>query len=195
LHPRRAACVERRSELAGTHIKRREPERCGTERPTSPRWLLCAQGCSGRSERTIAHRVPSRCRERCFRNFPEGRLACEAWNKRMLGSRGPSQPSPTLWGRVERRILLSRGVLVATRTRPLRSMWSAGRRQDRSTSLADDEIYFRFRRHSGLDWNCCPRGSVANDQNRTCPERLLMAIGIIFERATYWYALRAPDRL
>ena len=24
------------------------------------------------------------------------RLACEAWNKRMLGFRGPAQPSPTL---------------------------------------------------------------------------------------------------
>jgi hypothetical protein len=24
------------------------------------------------------------------------RLACEAWNKRMLGYRGPAQPSPTL---------------------------------------------------------------------------------------------------
>jgi hypothetical protein len=24
-----------------------------------------------------------------------GRLACEAWNQRMLGYRGPAQPSPT----------------------------------------------------------------------------------------------------
>lgn len=24
------------------------------------------------------------------------RLACDAWNKRMLGFRGPAQPSPTL---------------------------------------------------------------------------------------------------
>jgi hypothetical protein len=24
------------------------------------------------------------------------RLACDAWNKRMLGYRGPAQPSPTL---------------------------------------------------------------------------------------------------
>lgn len=24
------------------------------------------------------------------------RLSCEAWNKRMLGFRGPGQPSPTL---------------------------------------------------------------------------------------------------
>jgi hypothetical protein len=28
------------------------------------------------------------------------RLACEAWNYRMLGYKGPAQPSPTLWGYV-----------------------------------------------------------------------------------------------
>lgn len=33
----------------------------------------------------------------------------------------------------------------------------------------------------------------ADARDRTCPERLLMAIGIIFERAAYWYALQAPD--
>jgi hypothetical protein len=30
------------------------------------------------------------------------RLACVAWNYRMLGYRGPAQPSPTIGRRVER---------------------------------------------------------------------------------------------
>jgi hypothetical protein len=31
------------------------------------------------------------------------RLACEAWNKRMLGYRGPAQPSPMLVSRLRHR--------------------------------------------------------------------------------------------
>ena len=30
------------------------------------------------------------------RGAPGGRLACKAWNMRMLGYKGPAQPSPTL---------------------------------------------------------------------------------------------------
>ena len=36
------------------------------------------------------------------------RLACEAWNKRMLGFQGPAQPSPALGRRTQCRVPLSR---------------------------------------------------------------------------------------
>jgi len=37
------------------------------------------------------------------------RLACEAWNKRMLGFQGPAQPSPALVDALNARLPLSRG--------------------------------------------------------------------------------------
>ena len=53
------------------------------------------------------------------------RLACEVWNKRMLGFRGPAQPSPTLGDALNAGYRISmRGASVTTRTRPLRSMCS-----------------------------------------------------------------------
>ena len=43
----------------------------------------------GPSIRASAERAAAACKE-------ADRLACEAWNKRMLGYRGPAQPSPAL---------------------------------------------------------------------------------------------------
>jgi hypothetical protein len=50
------------------------------------------------------------------------RLAVEAWNKRMLGFKGPAQPSPTL-ARLSMLVtpILRSAVSVATRIRPLPS--------------------------------------------------------------------------
>jgi NAD(P)-dependent dehydrogenase (short-subunit alcohol dehydrogenase family) len=61
----------------------------------------------------------------------------------MLGFRGPAQPSPTL-GDALATSISECGVLGATRTRPLRSMWVVGRRRHRSTSLAGDEFTSGF---------------------------------------------------
>jgi hypothetical protein len=47
------------------------------------------QSISGASVRAAAERAKEARKE-------ADRLACEAWNKRMLGFRGPAQPSPTL---------------------------------------------------------------------------------------------------
>jgi hypothetical protein len=47
------------------------------------------------------------------------RLACEAWTKRMLGYRGPAQPSPTLGDAINAGYSISKcGASAATRTRP-----------------------------------------------------------------------------
>jgi hypothetical protein len=63
------------------------------------------------------------------------RLACEAWNKRMLGYRGPAQPSPTLGDALNAAYLyLEVRCSAATRTRPLRSTSCGGQRPRRSTS-------------------------------------------------------------
>src|SRR5690242_1278118 len=63
------------------------------------------------------------------------RLSVDAWNKRMLAFKRPAQPSPTLgealnagYGDLEVRCL------AATRTRPLHSTLSPGRRRHRSMS-------------------------------------------------------------
>jgi hypothetical protein len=49
------------------------------------------------------------------------RLACEAWNQRMLGFRGPAQPSPALGDALTPGIsTLRSGALAATRIKPLR---------------------------------------------------------------------------
>ena len=45
-------------------------------------------------------------------------LACEAWNKRMLGYRGPAQPSPTLGDALNAGYLLSRSALPRLRHAP-----------------------------------------------------------------------------
>ena len=48
------------------------------------------------------------------------RLACVAWNQRMLGFKGPAQPSPTLGDALNAGYLyLEVRCLAATRTRPL----------------------------------------------------------------------------
>jgi hypothetical protein len=63
------------------------------------------------------------------------RLACEAWNQRMLGYKGPAQPSPALATRSMRAIDISRFVALAvTHIRPWRWISCAGRRRPRSTS-------------------------------------------------------------
>jgi hypothetical protein len=50
------------------------------------------------------------------------KLACEAWNQRMLGYRGPAQPSPTLGDALNAGFLyLEVRCLAATRIRRLRS--------------------------------------------------------------------------
>jgi hypothetical protein len=55
------------------------------------------------------------------------RLACEAWNKRMLGYRGPAQPSPTLGDALMPDIFISKfAASAATRTRPWRSTSCGG---------------------------------------------------------------------
>src|SRR5580692_920857 len=64
------------------------------------------------------------------------RLACEAWNKRMLGLRGPAQPSPALGDALNAGYLYLEVRSAATRTRPLRSMWFADRRRHRTMSLS-----------------------------------------------------------
>ena len=45
------------------------------------------------------------------------RLACEAWNKRMLGFQGPAQPSPALGDSINAGTAISKsGAWAATRT-------------------------------------------------------------------------------
>jgi hypothetical protein len=41
------------------------------------------------------------------------RLACEAWNKRMLGSQGPAQPSPALGDAINAGYLISKSNALA----------------------------------------------------------------------------------
>jgi hypothetical protein len=63
------------------------------------------------------------------------RLACEAWNMRMLGYRGPAQPSPTLGDALNAGyIYLEVRCLGATRTRPSRLISCADRSLRPSTS-------------------------------------------------------------
>src|SRR5471030_2619630 len=64
------------------------------------------------------------------------RLACVAWNQRMLGFKAPAQPSPALGDTLnagylylEVRWILRSAVLAATRTKPLRWTSSASRRR------------------------------------------------------------------
>src|SRR4029077_11248039 len=58
------------------------------------------------------------------------RLACEAWNQRMLGYQGPAQPSPTLGDALNAGFpILKSAALAATRTRPWRSTLCGDRRQ------------------------------------------------------------------
>jgi hypothetical protein len=59
------------------------------------------------------------------------RLACEAWNKRMLGFQGPAQPSPALGDASMRAIAISK-CGAATPTKPLPSTSCGDRRQRRS---------------------------------------------------------------
>jgi hypothetical protein len=50
------------------------------------------------------------------------RLACDAWNKRMLGYKGPAQPSPTLGDALNAGFGYSKSaVSVATHIRPWHS--------------------------------------------------------------------------
>jgi hypothetical protein len=68
------------------------------------------------------------------------RLACEAWNKRMLGYRGPAQPSPSLGDALKPDTAISKSAaLVATRTRQCRWI-SCGDRSQRDPQL---ERYMR----------------------------------------------------
>ena len=61
------------------------------------------------------------------------RLACEAWNKRMLGFKGPAQPSPALGDAITPVLVISKSVaLAATPIRPLPSTSCGDRRQRRS---------------------------------------------------------------
>ena len=46
------------------------------------------------------------------------RLACEAWNQRMLGYKGPAQPSPTLGDALNAGLSLSRSPLPRLRHAP-----------------------------------------------------------------------------
>jgi hypothetical protein len=63
------------------------------------------------------------------------RLACQAWNQRMLGYKGPAQPSPTLGDALNAGYrYLEVCCLGCERTRPSRSTLSAGRGPYRSTS-------------------------------------------------------------
>jgi hypothetical protein len=49
------------------------------------------------------------------------RLACEAWNQRMLGFKGPAQPSPTLGDALMPVTSISKSdALAVTRIRPSR---------------------------------------------------------------------------
>src|SRR5713226_4214265 len=65
------------------------------------------------------------------------RLACEAWNKRMLGFRGPAQPSPTLGDALNAGYLhLEVRCLGCDTHQTVALDVFAGRRQHRYTSLS-----------------------------------------------------------
>lgn len=86
------------------------------------------------------------------------RLACEAWNQRMLGFRGPAQPSPTLGDALNAGYLY----LDATLIRRSRSMWCDGRRRRRSTSWSATCAVRTVRRYgailtNGAIWSHCGR--------------------------------------
>jgi hypothetical protein len=73
------------------------------------------------------------------------RLACEAWNKRMLAFKGPAQPSPTLGDS------LNAGYLYPKSDVPLRHQ--SGRRPEhrgrpKSTSVHELERYMRCKDRS-----------------------------------------------
>jgi hypothetical protein len=63
------------------------------------------------------------------------RLACDAWNMRMLGYKGPAQPSPSLGDALKAGFgYLEVRCLGWTRTKPSHSILSAGPSTRRSTS-------------------------------------------------------------
>lgn len=64
------------------------------------------------------------------------RLACEAWNKRMLAFNGPAQPSPTLGDALNGvTSIWKSGASAATPIKPSPSTLCGDRRRRRSTSL------------------------------------------------------------
>jgi hypothetical protein len=93
------------------------------------------------------------------------RLACEAWNYRMLGYKGPAQPSPTLGDALNAVICTSKcDASVATPIRLSRSTWCGDRRRHRYTSLSgtcDARTVRRcgvMRTREATWWPCGPEG-------------------------------------
>jgi hypothetical protein len=112
------------------------------------------------------------------------RLACEAWNQRMLGYKGPAQHRPLSAMRSMPVTAISRsGASAATPIRPSPSVLSGVRRQHRSTSwsatcAARTAHRFAAIPTSGAIWWHCDRprfrrtthrpiGGRANDEKRT----------------------------
>jgi hypothetical protein len=91
------------------------------------------------------------------------RLACEAWNKRMLGFQGPAQPSPALGDALNAGYhFLEVNALAATRTRLSPSTSCADRRQRRSTNsnatcAAASAPKYGAIRTSAAIWSRCDR--------------------------------------
>jgi hypothetical protein len=123
-------------------VDRRTPVVAG-RRNTAPTLAACRSAPAGRILAGHEHQVPRPDVRRRGQDLgaraaaarkEADKLACEAWNKRMLGFRGPAQPSPT---RSTPDTAFWRCSASAARSiRPWRSTSSAGRRRRRSTSLS-----------------------------------------------------------
>src|SRR6476660_6611366 len=77
------------------------------------------------------------------------RLACEAWNKRMLGFRGPAQPSPTLGDALNAGYLYLELRCLGCDTNQTVALDVV--RRPKATPIQElgwRRICFRFRRHS-----------------------------------------------
>ena len=93
------------------------------------------------------------------------RLACEAWNKRMLGFQGPAQPSPALGDAINAGFgYLEVKCLAATRTRPLPSTSCGDRRQRRSMN-SNATCGARTAPKSGAILQAEPSGGAAHHQD------------------------------
>jgi hypothetical protein len=80
------------------------------------------------------------------------RLACEAWNQRMLGYKGPAQPSPALGDALNAGYRISKSdVSAAIPTRPSPWISCDGRRARRSTSWSGTCGALRTTRISAID--------------------------------------------
>jgi hypothetical protein len=95
------------------------------------------------------------------------RLACEAWNQRMLGYRGPAQPSPALGDALNGGYLyLESAAWAATHTKRCRWTLSVGRRRPPSTNWSATCVARTARRFgahptsAAIWWPCGQRKSL-----------------------------------